>query len=288
MQTSSSARANALTADEVASRCQEDPEALFLCDIGLADTDIDALAAGLKRAGQNLTVLDVSSNHIADAGLQKLVTAFAGGICPKLTELFIGCNSFGEQGRTMLNGGLRVLRKGLTIHAEDAVSERPAQELSKPAIAPQEVAITEQEAKCCDVGTPASRKQKSPTGGDTSAGSGGYNTDSLRCASVADQPHQARVEEAANAFSGSATIVEGAEGQEVHVVVPLAGSSVASAADLDLDMSASEVRITGPGGLSVSVTLPIEVEPGSAQASFSKKRQQMVVKLKSAPSAACL
>lgn len=332
MKTSSSARAQALRAEEVASRCQEDPEALFLCDFGIGDTDIEALTAGLKRAGHNLTMLDISSNQIADAGIQKLVTAFAGGMCPKLTELFIGCNAFGEQGRTMLDGGLRVLRKGLTIHAEDsvgkrpeeqpsppsapqasggyAVSKRPAQELSvpaelsEPANTKQETAVTEQEARPCDIESPASRKQKSPTGGDT----GGP----LGCESAAAPPKQSRAEDfipsatytggkkgyvfkkgdrglgyypdacstPGNAFTGSATIVQGTEGQEVHVVLPLAGTSITSAADLDLDISAKEVRVGGPGGLSVSVALPTEVEPGSAHASFSKKRQQMVVKLK--------
>ena len=45
--------------------------------LGIGDTDIDALCAGLKRAGGNLTTLDISCNQIADAGLEKLVTAFA-------------------------------------------------------------------------------------------------------------------------------------------------------------------------------------------------------------------
>lgn len=280
MQTSTSARTQALTAEEVASRCQEDPEALFLCDVGIGDTDIDALTAGLKRAGQNLTMLDISSNNIADAGVQKLVTGFAGGICPKLTELFIGCNSFGEQGRTMLSGGLSILRKGLTINADDSGTKPSKQEgrckePNEPATtkqepqAPQElqeVTTIEQEAKSCDIESPASRKKKSPTGAD------------LGAPSISDLAPEGGVDETGNAFSGSATVIE--ESQEVHVVIPLAGSSVTAATDLDLDISAWEVRIAGPGGLSVSVTLPAAVEPGSAQASFSKKRQQMVVKLK--------
>lgn len=269
LQTSTSKRAQALTADEVANRCQDDPEALFLCDIGIGDTDIDALCAGLKRAGQNLTTLDISCNQVADAGLQKLVTAFAGGICPKLTELYVGCNSFGEQGLAMLNGGLRVLRKGLTIHLEDTGGQSPAQELGEASITKPEVGTTEQEARSSDVVKPASNKQNSPTGRDTGAP-----------LDAAADSAKAIGEEESNAFSGSATIVEGSEGQEVHVVIPLAGSSVTSAADLDLDVSASEVRISGPQGLSVSVVLPAMVTPSSAQPSFSKKRQQLVVKMK--------
>lgn len=266
LQTSCSKRAQALTAEEVANRCQDDPQALFLCDIGIGDTDIDALCAGLKRAGGNLTTLDISCNQIADAGLQKLVTAFAGGICPNLTELFIGCNAFGEQGLTMLNGGLRVLRKGLTIDVGASGGQRPAQELGEPAPPNPQIDTSEQEARCSDVEGPASSKKKSPTGRDTGA--------SLDCAV------EATVQEAGSAFSGSAAIVEGTEGQEVHVVIPLAGSSVTAAADLELDVSALEVRISGPEGLSVSVTLPVQVAPSSAQPSFSKKRQQLVVKLK--------
>merc|ERR1711985_41588 len=109
---------------------------------------------------------------------------------------------------------------------------------------------SEQEARCSDVEGPASSKKKSPTGRDTGA--------SLDCAV------EATVQGAGSAFSGSAAIVEGTEGQEVHVVIPLAGSSVTAAADLELDVvSALEVRISGPEGLSVSVTLPVQVAPSS-------------------------
>jgi len=289
LSTSKSKREQALTADEVANRCQDDPEALFLCDVGIGDTDIDALCAGLKRAGQKLTTLDISSNQIADAGIQKLTTGFAGGMCPNLTELYIGCNAFGEQGRCMLDGGLVFLRKGLTIHADNSVGQSPAQELGGTAFRNNwkpEVVTAEQEARSGDIEGPASNKKKSPTGGDTGA-LPNYN-DMLKAAkgeAPKAKPEKAAAEDAGkvtdnSAFSGSATIVEGAEGQEVHVVIPLAGSSVSSAADLELDISASEVRISGPGGLSVSVLLPDEVEPSSAQPSFSKKRQQLVVKLK--------
>jgi len=275
LNTSVSKRDQALTAEEVAARCRDDPEALFLCDVGIGDTDIDALCKGLKNAGRELTTLDISNNQIADAGLQALVTAFAGGMCPKLTELYIGCNSFGEQGLTMLNSGLRVLRKGLTIHAEEMVSQRPAQELGGYATTKLEVTTIEQEAKLGDVESPASHKQKSPTAGDTAA-----SLDDANVSEASKQPQTTITEEPGHVFRGSSTIVQGAEGQEVHVVVPLSGSAVTSAADLELDVSTSEVRITGPAGLSVTVVLPARVDPSTAQPSFSKKRQQLVVKLK--------
>jgi hypothetical protein len=275
LNTSTSKRAQALTAEEVAARCRDDPEALFLCDVGIGDTDIDALCKGLKTAGKTLTTLDISNNQIADAGVQTLVTAFATGMCPQLTELYIGCNTFGEQGLTMLNGGLGVLRKGLAIHAEDAPGHSTAQELGEPSAPKLEVASTEQEASLGDVESPASQKQKSPTGGDTGSPLDGGNLQEADA-----RPETATAAEAGSAFSGSCTIVDGADDQEVHVVVPLAGSAVTSAADLDLDVSASEVRISGPGGLTLSVSLPAEVDPGSAQPSFSKKRQRLVVKLK--------
>jgi len=336
LNTSTSKRDQALTAQEVAARCRDDPEALFLCDVGIGDTDIDALCKGLKNAGQNLSTLDISNNQIADAGLQALVTAFAGGMCPKLTELYIGCNQFGEQGLTMLNSGLRVLRKGLTIHAEDMASQCPAQELGGPSTTKLQVDTTEQEARLGDVSSPASRKKKSPTAGDT-----GASLDDANAPQANIQPQKTTVEEAGLCTNtdfiesatftsskpgfvfkmgprglgyyrdpmaspgvsepakkvppgyaapavpvasapqgGSSTIVEGAEGQEVHVVVPLSGSGVKSAADLELDVSISEVRVSGPGGLSVTVLLPARVDPSTAQPSFSKKRQQLVVKLK--------
>jgi len=115
--------ARTLTASEIANRCAEDPECLSLCDMGLSDGDVETLCQGLKRAGAELTSLDVSHNLLADVGVQKLVAAFASGTCPKLEELHIGYNSFGDLGSQMLKGGLKTLRKKLVVHFEGSTLE---------------------------------------------------------------------------------------------------------------------------------------------------------------------
>lgn len=122
-----------LTAAEVAARCTEDPEALWLSGLGLRDSDLTALCDGLRRGGASLTCLDVSYNELADAGLQRLVGALASGLCPKLRELWVTGNPFGELGEKILQNGLKALRKDLVIHTQKDEDKVPA----KPSAAPE-------------------------------------------------------------------------------------------------------------------------------------------------------
>jgi hypothetical protein len=79
------------------------------------DEDLSELLPHLK-GNEDLTELDLSHNHIKDAGVQALVAALAGGAAPKLRELRLYSNEFGELGQTMLTQGLPVFRKKLQVH----------------------------------------------------------------------------------------------------------------------------------------------------------------------------
>jgi len=114
-----------LTAKEVSAMCGDDPEALWLGGVGMHDPDVAALLEGLKRSGSQLTSIDLSHNQIADAGIQKLVAGFAGGLCPKLQELWLGGNAFGDLGVQMLNSGLKLLRKDLSVHLTEGDTVKP-------------------------------------------------------------------------------------------------------------------------------------------------------------------
>lgn len=111
-----------LSAKEISAQCSEDPEALWLGGVGMRDSDIPALLEALKKSGLKLTSIDLSRNLIADTGVQKLVTALAGGACPNLKELWLDGNLFGELGARILTDGLRALRKGLTVHFDQGAS----------------------------------------------------------------------------------------------------------------------------------------------------------------------
>jgi len=82
------------------------------------DDDIAALLPHLKD-NEDLTELDLSHNHIKDAGIQTLVAALAGGAAPKLKELRLYSNEFGELGQTMLTQGLPVFRKKLEVQSKE-------------------------------------------------------------------------------------------------------------------------------------------------------------------------
>jgi len=114
-----------LSAKEVSAMCGDDPEALWLGGAGIHDPDVAALLEGLKRSGSQLISIDLSHNQIADAGIQKLVAGFAGGLCPKLQELWLGGNAFGDLGVQMLNSGLKLLRKDLSVHLTEGDTVKP-------------------------------------------------------------------------------------------------------------------------------------------------------------------
>jgi len=80
----------------------------------VCDEDLDELVKRLK-GNTDVTELDLTHNHIKDAGVQKLVGALAAGAAPNLKELRIHSNEFGELGKVMLTQGLPVLRKKLEI-----------------------------------------------------------------------------------------------------------------------------------------------------------------------------
>merc|ERR1712050_629602 len=79
------------------------------------DEDLAEVIEKLK-GNEDVTELDLSHNHIKDAGIQALVAALAGGAAPKLRELRLYSNNFGELGQTMLTQGLPVFRKKLEVH----------------------------------------------------------------------------------------------------------------------------------------------------------------------------
>merc|ERR1719277_839123 len=91
------------------------------------DEDIALLCEHLK-GNKDITELDLSHNHIKDAGIQKLVGALAGGAAPNLKELRVYNNEFGELGKVMLTQGLPVLRKKLEIVWEEPAWARIAKE----------------------------------------------------------------------------------------------------------------------------------------------------------------
>jgi hypothetical protein len=115
--------ARSLTVKEVVARCRDDPEVLSLCDMGLGDSDAEILCQALKQGGADITSLDISHNFLADVGVQRLVSALASGTCPKLKELHIGFNSFGELGTQILTGGLAALRRNLVVCLDDNVKQ---------------------------------------------------------------------------------------------------------------------------------------------------------------------
>merc|ERR1712187_458762 len=79
------------------------------------DEDLNEIIARLK-GNADVTEIDLSHNHIKDAGVQALVAALAAGAAPNLQELKIYSNDFGDLGQTMLTQGLPVFRKKLQVH----------------------------------------------------------------------------------------------------------------------------------------------------------------------------
>lgn len=109
-----------LSAAEVAARCADDPEALFLCDLALRDSDMDAVCEGLRRGGSRLTALDLSHNALGDKGMQRIASELARKTCPQLRELWVGGNNFSELGAKALTEGLTAIRRDLAVHLDDS------------------------------------------------------------------------------------------------------------------------------------------------------------------------
>merc|ERR1712113_510649 len=80
----------------------------------LTDEDLSEVIERLRN-NVDVTELDISHNHIKDAGVQALVGALAAGAAPNLRELRLYSNDFGDLGKTMLTQGLSVLRKKLDV-----------------------------------------------------------------------------------------------------------------------------------------------------------------------------
>jgi len=79
------------------------------------DEDLNEVLKVLK-GNTEVEELDLSHNHIKDAGVQALVAALAAGAAPNLQELKLYSNEFGDLGQTMLTQGLPVFRKKLQVH----------------------------------------------------------------------------------------------------------------------------------------------------------------------------
>jgi hypothetical protein len=92
------------------------------------DADLKEVIECLK-GNSDVTELDLSHNHVKDAGVQSLVAALATGAAPNLQDLKLYSNEFGDLGQTMLTQGLPVFRKKLQVHWKEPAWAK----LTKPA-----------------------------------------------------------------------------------------------------------------------------------------------------------
>merc|ERR1712039_950993 len=83
----------------------------------MTDEDLNEVIERIRK-DPDVKELDISHNHIKDAGIQALVAALAAGAAPNLRELKVYSNEFGDLGKTMLTQGLPVFRKKLEIQWE--------------------------------------------------------------------------------------------------------------------------------------------------------------------------
>mmetsp|Transcript_32008 Transcript_32008/g.75032 ORF Transcript_32008/g.75032 Transcript_32008/m.75032 type:complete len:393 (+) Transcript_32008:55-1233(+) len=248
-----------LTVASVVAECADDPEALWLSDRGLRDSDLAALCQGLRQAGSNLTCLDLSHNQIADAGVQKLVGALAAGTCPKLEELWIGANTFGDLGTEMLTNGLLKLRRDLKVHAEVDTDRKPP----VASIPGEEKHQAEPAATVVPQGAELS--------GDSAAGPPASEQTQVT-ASSKSKGH--------TLISGQCDIEELADGLRLTLRLP---ESIASAQDMELDVSATRLvaRETASGAVLAEVEFT-DMDPDSAQAKFSRRNRTMTISLSKA------
>jgi len=106
------------------------------------DEDVADLVERLK-GNSDVTEIDLSHNHIKDAGIQKLVGALAAGAAPNLKELKLYSNEFGDLGKVMLTQGLPVLRKKLEVQWEEPSWMKSARESKAQAEGRNDLQATE-------------------------------------------------------------------------------------------------------------------------------------------------
>mmetsp|Transcript_23272 Transcript_23272/g.66173 ORF Transcript_23272/g.66173 Transcript_23272/m.66173 type:complete len:422 (+) Transcript_23272:72-1337(+) len=278
-----------LSASDIMARCADNPEELRLSNAGMTDSDLDALCEGLRGAGSSLTTLDLSSNMIADAGIQRLVGALAAGMCPKLKELHLGGNSFGPLGSQMLTGGLCALRRSLTVHtatdvgaetssgAETTGNINPAaatgsalESVETPA-EPVAPSVTAQEPLSVAEETRPPQGQALPEAGESGE---------LQPCSAETKPTSVEVIEVPHEEGNGAG---GARSSQVRATVPVPEGCATSARDLELDISEHRLVIRALAGRLLADTgLPCAVDPDSAQAAFSRKRRTVTITLQAA------
>eukprot|EP00929_Paragymnodinium_shiwhaense_P046067 TRINITY_DN23480_c0_g3_i1.p1 TRINITY_DN23480_c0_g3~~TRINITY_DN23480_c0_g3_i1.p1 ORF type:complete len:474 (-),score=111.84 TRINITY_DN23480_c0_g3_i1:245-1666(-) len=275
-----SASGPAITSSEVAARCQDDPEALWLCDLNLGDGDMEAVCQGLRRGGSRTTSLDISHNRIGDAGIQRLATELAKGSCPKLAELWVGGNSFSQLGAQMLTGGVKAMRKSLSIHLSDGGGDTAA---TPTAASPSPVLTgtspsASSTASCPEAAAPSA----------TEAANHEVNAAPATAASRAEDEAAVDVADgvpsaAAQPSNVSVSLQPAAEGEVPTVKVAVASlpERVSGPQDLDLDVCRQRfiVRVAADGEVLADAAFPKEVDPDSAQAAFSRKRRTITLTL---------
>jgi len=243
---------SALTAKEVIAHCGDDPEALWLSDLGLKDSDMDALCEGLRKGGSQLTSIDIAQNVIADAGVQKLVTTLVGGACPKLAELWIGGNCFGTLGEQILTAGLGALRKGLSVHINTGNDDdRPSAHKSQAA------ANGRAEATQAESGAAAAACIEVPARACGSSATVGRADE--ECVSK-----QAAASGFADVSVEELVAESGGRSLRVHVTVP---EDVSSVRELELNVNETRlmVSLSSSGTCLADFVFPRPADPESAQ-----------------------
>jgi hypothetical protein len=293
--------ARSLTVKEVVARCRDDPEVLSLCDMGLGDSDAEILCQALKQGGADITSLDISHNFLADVGVQRLVSALASGTCPKLKELHIGFNSFGELGTQILTGGLAALRRNLVVCLDDNVKQGGSVESSGEASTDT---LEHAEPRCQRAEELASGDNLEPCTDNAAIASTASTVsvavpasiDADRCPTAADtgkldgQPTVAAQLSETHTGRGALAVdllkAGSSSGCEVRATLSLP-EDVMAAGDLDVDVSSWRIVIRRvSGSLVADAALPCAVVADTAQAVFSRKRRTMTITLHPADPAA--
>eukprot|EP00927_Polykrikos_kofoidii_P017367 TRINITY_DN17901_c0_g1_i1.p1 TRINITY_DN17901_c0_g1~~TRINITY_DN17901_c0_g1_i1.p1 ORF type:complete len:437 (+),score=86.43 TRINITY_DN17901_c0_g1_i1:91-1401(+) len=271
--------AGQLSAKEVAARCAEDPEALWLSGLGVTDSDIEAVNIGILRGGSSLTALDLSHNAIGDAGIQRLATAFAKGACPKLKDLWLGGNEFGEMGSQILTSGLSALRRDLTIHVGENVVPRPTDSAAQ-AVPQQQSEVGE----TLDESTDSGQRR-----GEDLADARGKSLGAGESAKSGNGVAQLQIDEPKKEGSVRVEVLPAVVGEDapktpsvVRATVPLP-ENASSPQDLDLNVSRMRIQVRSSceeGRVLADIALPCAVDPDSSQAVFSRKKRTVTVTLK--------
>eukprot|EP00747_Dinoflagellata_sp_TGD_P163854 gnl/TRDRNA2_/TRDRNA2_183020_c0_seq1.p1 gnl/TRDRNA2_/TRDRNA2_183020_c0~~gnl/TRDRNA2_/TRDRNA2_183020_c0_seq1.p1 ORF type:complete len:450 (-),score=88.37 gnl/TRDRNA2_/TRDRNA2_183020_c0_seq1:81-1361(-) len=263
---------------EVASRCSSEGAMLVLSGLRLQDCNLEPVCEALRRTDSQLTVLDLSDNSLTDTGVQRLVTTLASGASPKLQDLWLSGNAFGDLGAAMLRSGLGALRRSLVVHTEGVRPSEGAAETSTCAVASDAVGATADAATRPgeSVANDVSSDAAAANAGDSAATS--VSSVETAAATADDRSPPASCVEEAGVSEGSATVE--VVGEQVVVTVHLP-EGVTSSQELETDVSATEVivRRASSGGLVAHATLPHAVDADSAQASFSRKRRTMTITL---------